>query len=211
MITSQFSRLAASASLFAIFLVPLQAPAALAHETGNVVVASLAPPASDPAIISDAVSKPKAARPAAEAVRGIVRLSGYSPGTIVIKTKQRRLYYVVENDKALRYPVGVGRVDQQWVGSSVVSGKYLKPAWSPPADLKRANPNLPPVIPSGAPNNPMGAAALTLAGGDYAIHGTNKPESIGGFVSWGCIRMHNADVLDLFDRVAVGTPVIVER
>jgi lipoprotein-anchoring transpeptidase ErfK/SrfK len=145
------------------------------------------------------------------AERGLVSLSGYSPGTIVIKTRERRLYYVVSNDKAVRYPVGVGRPDKQWSGQSAISGKYIKPAWSPPAEIRRDNPRLPYVIPSGAPNNPMGAAALTLAGGEYAIHGTNRPGSVGGFVSYGCIRMLNSDILDLFDRVAVGTTVVVER
>jgi lipoprotein-anchoring transpeptidase ErfK/SrfK len=143
--------------------------------------------------------------------RGLVSLSGYSPGTIVIKTRERRLYYVVGNDKAVRYPVGVGRPDKQWSGQSAISGKYIKPAWSPPEEIRRDNPRLPYVIPSGAPNNPMGAAALTLAGGEYAIHGTNRPGSVGGFVSYGCIRMLNSDILDLFDRVAVGTTVVVER
>jgi lipoprotein-anchoring transpeptidase ErfK/SrfK len=160
---------------------------------------------------TEPVSKPKSAQKSAEAARGTVRLAGYSPGTIVVKTRERRLYYLLDNGTAVRYPVGVGRTDKQWAGQSAISGKYLQPAWSPPEDLKRANPHLPPVIPSGAPNNPMGAAAMTLAGGEYAIHGTNRPDSVGGFVSWGCIRMHNADILDLFARVAVGTPVIVER
>ena len=150
-------------------------------------------------------------RKAEKAERGLVSLSGYSPGTIVIKTRERRLYYVVANGKAVRYPVGVGRPDKQWSGQSAISGKYIKPAWSPPEEVRRDNPRLPYVIPSGAPNNPMGAAALTLAGGEYAIHGTNRPGSVGGFVSYGCIRMLNSDILDLFDRVAVGTTVVVER
>jgi lipoprotein-anchoring transpeptidase ErfK/SrfK len=145
------------------------------------------------------------------AERGLVSLSGYSPGTIVVKTRERRLYYVVGDGKAVRYPVGVGRPDKQWTGQSAISGKYIKPAWSPPEEIRRDNPLLPYVIPSGAPNNPMGAAALTLAGGEYAIHGTNRPGSVGGFVSYGCIRMLNSDILDLFDRVAVGTSVVVER
>jgi lipoprotein-anchoring transpeptidase ErfK/SrfK len=145
------------------------------------------------------------------AERGLVSLSGYSPGTIVVKTRERRLYYVVGDGKAVRYPVGVGRPDKQWTGQSAISGKYIKPAWSPPEEIRRDKPQLPYVIPGGAPNNPMGAAALTLAGGEYAIHGTNRPGSVGGFVSYGCIRMLNSDILDLFDRVAVGTSVVVER
>ena len=146
----------------------------------------------------------------AHADRGTVSLSGYSQGTIVIKTRERRLYYMVGDDRALRYPVGVGRPDKQWAGRSIISGKYIKPAWSPPEEIRRDNPRLPDVIPGGAANNPMGAAAMTLVGGEYAIHGTNRPGSVGGFVSYGCIRMLNSDILDLFNRVGVGTPVVVE-
>ena len=143
--------------------------------------------------------------------RGTVSLSGYGSGVIVIKTRERRLYYTVGDGRAVRYTVGVGRPDKQWTGHSAISGKYIKPAWSPPMEVRLDNPRLPDVIPGGASNNPMGAAALTIAGGEYAIHGTNRPGSVGGFVSYGCIRMLNADILDLFKRVAVGTPVIVER
>ena len=113
--------------------------------------------------------------------------------------------------RALSYPVGVGRAGRQWAGRAVISGKHVKPAWAPPPDIAKARPGLPASIAGGAPSNPMGAAALTLSGGDYAIHGTNDPSSIGGFVSYGCIRMHNQDITDLFDRVSVGTPVIVTR
>jgi lipoprotein-anchoring transpeptidase ErfK/SrfK len=143
--------------------------------------------------------------------RGLVSLNGYSSGTIVVRTRERRLYYVIGNGRAVRYPVGVGRPDKQWSGQSAISGKYIQPAWSPPEEIRLDNPRLPYVIPGGASNNPMGAAALTLAGGEYAIHGTNRPGSVGGFVSYGCIRMLNRDILDLFDRVAIGTVVVVER
>ena len=132
-----------------------------------------------------------------------------SPGTIVIKTSQRRLYYVLGGGQAIVYPVGVGRAGKQWQGTSFIDGKRLKPAWSPPDEVRRDRPSLPAVIPGGVPGNPMGAAALTLSGGQYAIHGTNAPGSIGGFVSYGCIRMHNADILDLYERVHFGTPVVV--
>jgi lipoprotein-anchoring transpeptidase ErfK/SrfK len=143
--------------------------------------------------------------------RETVPFDGYYAGTIVVKTSERRLYYVLGDGRAVRYSVGVGRANKQWFGNSSITGKYIKPAWSPPADVKRDNPRLPNVIPGGTPSNPMGAAALTLSGGEYAIHGTNAPGSIGGFVSYGCIRMHNADVMDLYDRVSVGTRVIMER
>ena len=75
--------------------------------------------------------------------------------------------------------------------------------------MKRDNPNIPDVIPGGSPSNPMGVAAMTLEGGEYAIHGTNRPNSVGGYVSYGCVRMYNQDISDLFERVEVGTPVIV--
>jgi lipoprotein-anchoring transpeptidase ErfK/SrfK len=140
-----------------------------------------------------------------------VAFRGYPVGTVVVMTNQRRLYYVVSQDRAISYPVGVGRAGQQWSGTASITGKYIKPAWSPPADIKRANPKLPNVIEGGSPRNPMGAAALTLSGGEYAIHGTNAPGSIGGFVSYGCIRMHNSHVLDLYARVSVGTQVVVTR
>ena len=141
----------------------------------------------------------------------MVGFSGYSAGTIVVKTSERRLYYVVDGQHALRYPVGVGKAGKQWAGTSQIDGKYQNPAWSPPAEVKRDKPSLPDVIPGGSPHNPMGVAAMTLAGTEYAIHGTNMPGSIGGFVSYGCIRMYNADVLDLYGRVGFGTPVIVTR
>jgi len=140
-----------------------------------------------------------------------VAFRGYPVGTVVVMTNQRRLYLVTAPDRAISYPVGVGRAGQQWSGTASITGKYIKPAWSPPADIKRANPKLPNVIEGGSPRNPMGAAALTLSGGEYAIHGTNTPGSIGGFVSHGCIRMHNAHVLDLYARVSVGTQVVVTR
>ncbi len=148
----------------------------------------------------------------AQARGQMVAFSGnYSAGTIVVRTGERRLYYVVGDGRAIRYPVGVGRAGQQWTGTSYINGKYVQPAWSPPADVKRDNPRLPDVIPGGSPRNPMGAAALTLSGGEYAIHGTNAPGSVGGFVSYGCIRMYNADITDLYSRVGIGTAVVVTR
>jgi len=136
---------------------------------------------------------------------------GYSAGTVVVKTSERRLYYVLGNGQALRYPVGVGRYGKQWSGTTRISGKHWHPDWSPPSDVKRDKPFLPNLIRGGTSRNPMGVAALTLAGGQYAIHGTNMPGSVGGFVSYGCIRMYNADVTDLYGRVGVGTTVVVTR
>ena len=135
--------------------------------------------------------------------------AGYSPGTIVVKTRERRLYYVLDDRHAVRYPVGVGKRGKEWSGETRISGKYRNPAWSPPDDVKRDHPNIPDVIAGGSPRNPMGVAAMTLAGGQYAIHGTNVPKSVGGYVSYGCVRMYNPDITDLFERVSVGTPVVV--
>ena len=137
--------------------------------------------------------------------------NGYAPGTIVVKTRERRLYLVLGGGQALRYPVGVGRAGMQWAGTSMIDGKYIKPAWSAPASIRRDYRSLPVVVPSGSPRNPMGAAAMTLSGGEYAIHGTNAPGTIGGFVSHGCIRMYNADIMDLYNRVHIGTTVVVTR
>jgi lipoprotein-anchoring transpeptidase ErfK/SrfK len=150
------------------------------------------------------------AAPPAEA-REVVRFpSAMKPGTIVVRTGERRLYLVGENGRALRYQVAVGRPDRQWFGESVVLGKHVRPAWAPPEGVRRDHPTLPAVVPAGAPNNPLGERALTLPN-QYAIHGTNRPASINTFASYGCIRMFNEDVIDLFDRVEVGTRVVVER
>ncbi len=146
------------------------------------------------------------ARPETVGVRG-----EYSAGTIVVKTNERRLYFILDSSHAVRYPVGVGKSGKQWAGTTRISGKYRNPAWSPPAEVKRDKPNMPDVIPGGSPRNPMGVAAMTLAGGEYAIHGTNMPGSVGGFVSYGCIRMLNPDITDLYDRVSIGTTVVVTR
>jgi lipoprotein-anchoring transpeptidase ErfK/SrfK len=145
--------------------------------------------------------------------REFVHFTGnnYSAGTIVVKTNERRLYLVLGDGKAIRYPVGVGKAGKRWSGTSSIDGKYLSPAWSPPAEVKRDKPSLPDVIPGGSAHNPMGVAAMTLSGGQYAIHGTNRPSSVGGFVSYGCIRMYNQDITDLFGRVSIGTPVVVTQ
>jgi lipoprotein-anchoring transpeptidase ErfK/SrfK len=148
---------------------------------------------------------------ARSATRDVVAFSGFAPGTIVVKTSERRLYFVIDGYRAVRFPVGVGRAGMTWTGTARVEGKYVRPAWAPPDMIRRENPRLPAVIPGGAANNPMGEAALTLRGGEYAIHGTNRPASIGGFVSHGCIRMYNSDIRELYRLVSVGTPVVVEH
>jgi lipoprotein-anchoring transpeptidase ErfK/SrfK len=134
--------------------------------------------------------------------REVVPFRGYEAGTVVIVTHARELYYVLGRGQAIRYPVGVGKAGMAWHGHANIEAKHLHPAWS-------ANPGMSPTIPGGSPRNPMGAAALGLDHGNYAIHGTNNPASIGGFVSHGCIRMHNADIMDLYRRVPIGAKVAV--
>jgi lipoprotein-anchoring transpeptidase ErfK/SrfK len=140
-----------------------------------------------------------------------VGFEGYAPGTIVVRQRERALYFVLGNGAALRYPVAVGKPGKQWFGAVAVDGKYVNPAWAPPPEVKRDLPSLPDYIAGGSPHNPMGVRALTLSGGQYAIHGTNMPNSIGRFASYGCIRMYNNDIVDLYERVEVGTPVILAR
>src|SRR4051794_20142270 len=135
----------------------------------------------------------------------------YSPGTIVGKTSERRLYLVLDQGHAVRYPVGVGKAGKQWAGVTQIDGKYLRPAWSPPAEVRRDKPSMASVIPGGSPRNPMGVAAMTLAGGEYAIHGTNTPGSIGGFFSFGCIPMFNYHITRLFRRGSVWTTPVGSR
>lgn len=151
------------------------------------------------------------AAPAASAREVVPFDGGVAAGTIVVRTSERRLYLVQPDGTAVRYRVAVGRPGKQWFGGAAVDGKFVAPAWSPPDDVRRDNPRLPDVIPGGSPRNPMGARVLTLNRGEYAIHGTNNPRSIGTFASYGCIRMLNEDVIDLFGRVSVGTPVLVSR
>jgi lipoprotein-anchoring transpeptidase ErfK/SrfK len=142
--------------------------------------------------------------------RDVVVFSGaYRPGSIVIMTNARQLFFVLGGGRAIRYPVGVGRAGMAWHGRAQVALKRIRPAWQAPPSI--AGGVYGPVIPGGSPRNPMGAAVLGLDRGNYAIHGTNNPASVGGFVSHGCIRMYNADVLDLYARAPVGTDVIVLR
>ncbi len=132
-----------------------------------------------------------------------------APGTIVVRQSERSLYFALGEGRAIRYPVAVGKPGKQWRGVAQVDGKYIDPAWAPPREVKRAEPWLPDYIPGGAPNNPMGHRALTLTGGEYAIHGTNRPWTVGTAASFGCIRMREGDIDDLFARVSVGTPVVM--
>ena len=148
---------------------------------------------------------------AAPAAPALVALDGFAPGTIIVRQHERALYFSLGRGSALRYRVAVGKAGKQWRGRAFIDGKYVNPAWSPPREVKRDKPWIPDVIPGGAPNNPMGSRALTLNGGEYAIHGTTRAMrgSIGTAASYGCIRMLNEDIAELFERVRVGTPVAV--
>jgi lipoprotein-anchoring transpeptidase ErfK/SrfK len=132
----------------------------------------------------------------------------YPQGTVVISTTRRRLYYVLGNGQAIQYGVGVGRQGFTWSGTKVVSMKREWPDWRPPAQMLRRRPDLPRYMHGGI-ENPLGARAIYLGSSLYRIHGSNEPDTIGAAVSSGCIRMTNRDVIDLFERVRVGTRVIV--
>ena len=107
--------------------------------------------------------------PASSSAREIVRFNGYSAGTIIVKTNERRLYYILDDGKAIRYPVGVGKAGMAWSGTAFIDGKYIKPGWMAPASIRRDPTRTPSVIPGGSTGNPMGAAAMTLSGGgEYA-------------------------------------------
>jgi len=134
----------------------------------------------------------------------------YSPGTIVINTTERRLYYVLAGGQAIRYGIGVGRVGFTWAGSTAVSAKKEWPDWTPPSQMLSRRPDLPRHMKGGI-ENPLGARAMYLGSSLYRIHGSNEPETIGQAVSSGCFRMTNDDVVDLYARVNVGTRVIVLR
>jgi lipoprotein-anchoring transpeptidase ErfK/SrfK len=151
-------------------------------------------------------------RPQATAIpRETVAFDGkYAPGTIVINTSERRLYYVLGNGQAVRYGVGVGRPGFEWSGVRYISSKREWPDWTPPAQMIQRRPDLPRHMEGGL-NNPLGARAMYLSGTLYRIHGSNEPETIGQAVSSGCIRMTNDDVIDLYSRAAVGTKVVVTR
>lgn len=136
--------------------------------------------------------------------------SGYGHAAkIIINARSRRLTYISASGKRVTYPIAVPKHGKEWSGTTHVIGKYIRPDWSPPADVAADHPRLPNIIPGGSPRNPMGARAITLGVGNVAIHGTTAKMrgSIGTAASYGCIRMRNEDVIDLFNRVDVSTPV----
>ena len=130
------------------------------------------------------------------------------PGTIVIDTPNKFLYLVEAGGKAMRYGVGVGRPGFTWAGVHTISAKKEWPDWTPPEEMLERQPGLPHFM-AGGPNNPLGARAMYLGSTLYRIHGSNEPWTIGHNVSSGCIRLRNADVIDLYSRVKVGTKVVV--
>lgn len=140
----------------------------------------------------------------------ITASSGYAIGSIVIKTRERKLLYVEGKNDVVTYSIAVGKAGRKWSGTTAVSRKVLNPAWAPPPLIRKSNPKLPALIKPG-PNNPLGVAVLVLGDGTYGIHGTNRDETIGTDASFGCFRMHNADILALFKRVKIGTAVYVQQ
>ncbi len=147
--------------------------------------------------------------PAPALQRQIVSYLGNEPaGTIIIDPAHAFLYLTLGGGKALRYGIGVGREGFEWSGTETIVRKAEWPDWTPPPAMVARQPYLPRWI-GGGPGNPLGARALYLGNTDYRIHGTNDPSSIGKHMSSGCIRLLNADVIDLYDRVGIGTKVIV--
>jgi lipoprotein-anchoring transpeptidase ErfK/SrfK len=171
---------------------------------------------ADPSVASLAMSVVpsssygRSASPAQVAIpREIVSYGGQqAPGTIIVNTAERRLYLILEDGKALRYGIGVGRPGFAWNGSQSITMKQEWPDWRPPAAMLKRRPDLPRFM-KGGEENPLGARAMYLGSSIYRIHGSNEPESIGHAVSSGCIRMLNEDVVDLYNRVKVGTRVVV--
>ena len=135
------------------------------------------------------------------------------PGSILIRTEERRLYFVLPDEKAIMYPVGVGREGFTWSGENVITRKAEWPDWRPPQVMVEREAQKGKILPAflpGGPDNPLGARALYIGDTEYRIHGTTQPWSIGRAVSSGCIRMMNDEVIDLFERVEVGALVVVE-
>jgi lipoprotein-anchoring transpeptidase ErfK/SrfK len=143
--------------------------------------------------------------------REIVSYQGkYKPGTVIVETSERRLYFVLGDGKAVKYGVGVGRDGFRWSGQHRITRKAEWPGWTPPPQMRKRVPDLPAYMPGG-PENPLGARALYIGSTLYRVHGTSEPWTIGQAVSSGCIRLANEDVIDLYDRVKVGALVVVHH
>src|SRR5215831_13353172 len=185
---------------------------ALASSTPVYVSTPVHASASVPAPISvpaPQVETPKAADVPGAFVRQVVDYASHqAPGTVIIDTKNTFLYFVLNDAQAMRYGIGVGREGFTWFGEQTVARKAEWPDWHPPAEMVSRQPYLPRFM-AGGTGNPLGARAMYLGETQYRIHGTNDPSTIGKFVSSGCIRLTNEDVVDLFSRVDVGTKVVV--
>ena len=140
--------------------------------------------------------------------RTVVYPSDEAPGTIIVDTQNTFLYYILPGGTAIRYGIGVGREGFTWSGVKTVERKAEWPDWTPPPEMIARSPYLPRFM-AGGVTNPLGARAMYLGGTFYRIHGTNAPSTIGSRATAGCIRMANEDVIDLYDRVKVGTKVVV--
>jgi lipoprotein-anchoring transpeptidase ErfK/SrfK len=141
--------------------------------------------------------------------REVVDFTGpQKPGTLIIDTTERRLYYVLPDQQAIKYAVGVARPGFEWAGVEHIANKREWPDWTPPSEMIERRPDLPRHM-AGGIDNPLGARAMYLSATLYRIHGSNEPDTIGQAVSSGCIRMTNDDVVDLYDRAKIGATVIV--
>jgi lipoprotein-anchoring transpeptidase ErfK/SrfK len=170
--------------------------------------------AFNPAIVApqrQPTADPRYGRPLDPAFlpREVAYQTSRAKGTIIIDTEARYLYLILGDGRAMRYGVGVGRPGFKWAGTHTITRKAKWPDWTPPEEMRQRVPNLP-VKMEGGVNNPLGARALYLGSTLYRIHGSNEPWTIGHAVSSGCIRMRNQDVVDLYDRVSVGTKVLVK-
>ncbi|MGY8662539.1 L,D-transpeptidase [Bradyrhizobium sp. UFLA05-109] len=185
---------------------------ALASSTPVYVSTPVHASASAPAPISvpaPQVETPKVADVPGAFIRQVVDCASHqTPGTVIIDIKNTFLYFVLNDTQAMRYGIGVGREGFTWSGEQTVARKTEWPDWRPPAEMLVRQPYLPRFM-AGGPGNPLGARAMYLGETEYRIHGTNKPDTIGKRVSSGCIRLTNEDVVDLYERVKVGSKVIV--
>lgn len=140
--------------------------------------------------------------------RQMVRFDqSYEPGQIIVSFGDRRLYHVTERGRAISYPISVPKAEARWEGTLKVTDKRVNPQWTPTSEMRKENPSLPTTVVGGDPRNPMGVRALYLGSTLYRIHGTDAPSTIGQNVSKGCVRMHNAHVIELYDKVPVGAKV----
>ena len=189
-----------------LFAGVLAMPVAPASAQSFAALPQYAPQAGQP---SDATPDAASDELAAPLRRQVVSYAAAErPGTIVIDTAHAYLYLTLGDGKAMRYGIGVGRQGFTWSGVETIRRKAEWPDWFPPAEMVARQPYLPRFV-AGGPGNPLGARALYLGNTDYRIHGTNDPTSIGKHVSSGCIRLLNADVIDLYNRVGIGTTVVV--